>query len=79
MKSVMYNNMAHVLLSCLKTTPTREKFFEELTRKDSNIRNLHDDVSIVRYILNLNTEDISVVICSFCKTLYGLTDAIGCQ
>ncbi len=62
--SVMYlmnNDKKHVLLNCLKTTPTRDKFFEELTRKDNNFRNLHDDSSIVHYFLNLNTEDNSVV------------------
>ncbi len=63
------NDAKHVLLNCLKTTTTRDKFFEELSRKDSNFTNLHCDDSTVSYILNLNTEDISVVnmLCSFIK------------
>ena len=51
--------MKHVLLNRLKITTTRDKFLEELARKDSNFRNLHDYDSTVCYILNCNSEDIA--------------------
>ena len=59
----------HVFLNCLKTSTAIDKFLKEISREDGKFRNLHDGDCIVRYLPNLNTEDISFsnMLCSFVK------------
>ncbi len=74
----MPNDTKHVLLNCPITATTRNKFLGAICRKENNSRNL-DDGSVVRYILNFNAENISVVNMLCSEKQSGLTDAIGYQ